>query len=145
MGGRKKPLDVAPPSVGDLRPKGRGLDEDEKYNHWVKTRLREVWPLEKPMINLKFTLVFGLFSLIMIATPIYAQIIDQSLCVQCVTTAKAELNTCLEAAISQEDKKSCQEKRETRAKTCENECKIERAAANAIKHERQSAIKTPSE
>ena len=26
------PLDVAPPSVGDLRPKGRGFDEDEKYS-----------------------------------------------------------------------------------------------------------------
>ena len=41
-----EPLDVAPPWVGDLRPKGRGVDEDEKYNNWVKTRLREVWPLE---------------------------------------------------------------------------------------------------
>lgn len=97
------------------------------------------------MTNLKFTLVFGLFSLIMIETPLYAQIIDQSLCVECDTTVKAELKTCLEAAISQEDKKSCQEKRETRAKTCENQCKIERAAANAIKREHQSAIKTPSE
>ena len=41
-----EPLDVSPPTVGDLRPRGRGLDEDENYNKWVKTRVREVWPLE---------------------------------------------------------------------------------------------------
>jgi hypothetical protein len=38
------PLDVAPPSLGDHPPKGRGLEEDEEYNHWVTTRLREIWP-----------------------------------------------------------------------------------------------------
>jgi hypothetical protein len=37
-----EPLDVAVPLEGTL--KGRGLDEDERYNHWVRTRLREVWP-----------------------------------------------------------------------------------------------------
>jgi len=74
---------------------------------------------------------FALFPLIMLGTPIYAQIIDQSLCVQCLTTAKAKLKTCLDGAISQEDKKSCVERQETRAKTCDNgECKIERAAQN---------------
>ena len=25
---------------------GPGLDEDERYNKWVKTRLKEVWPRE---------------------------------------------------------------------------------------------------
>ena len=40
-----QPLDVAPPSVGNMRPMGRGLDEDENHNNWVKTRLREVGPL----------------------------------------------------------------------------------------------------
>ena len=40
------PLDVAPPWMGAVRPKGRGFDEDEQYNHWVKTRIREVWPLK---------------------------------------------------------------------------------------------------
>jgi hypothetical protein len=43
-----EPLDVTPPSKGNLRPKGRGLDEDEKYNNWVKTRMREIWPLDIP-------------------------------------------------------------------------------------------------
>jgi hypothetical protein len=42
-----QPLDVVRLSVGDLRPQGRGLDEDEQYNHWVKTWVREVWPLEQ--------------------------------------------------------------------------------------------------
>jgi len=95
---------------------------------------------------MKFTLAFGWFSLLMLWTPIYAQIIDQSLCVQCLTTAKAELKKCLEAAISQEDKKSCEEKQETQAKTCENECKIEKAAESAIIREGLSTThRTPSE
>ena len=40
------PLDVAPPSVVDTRPRGRGFNEEENFNTWVKTRLRELWPLE---------------------------------------------------------------------------------------------------
>ena len=40
-----EPLDVTPPTVGAC-PRRRGFDEDENYNNWVKTRLREVWPLE---------------------------------------------------------------------------------------------------
>ena len=75
---------------------------------------------------MKFKLVLALFT-IFLGTPIYAQI-DQSLCVQCLATVKQELKKCLDEAISQEDKKSCQEKQETQAKSCENECKIERAA-----------------
>jgi hypothetical protein len=51
----------------------------------------------------------------------------QSLCLQCLNAAQEELKKCLEGAISQEDKKSCSEKQEARAKTCENgECKIAR-------------------
>jgi hypothetical protein len=42
-----EPLDVAPPSVGDRPLKGRGFDEDERYNQWVRTRLREVWPRKR--------------------------------------------------------------------------------------------------
>jgi len=52
----------------------------------------------------------------------------QSLCTQCIQAAQEEVKKCLESAISQEDKKSCLEKQETRTKTCSNgECKIERA------------------
>lgn len=98
------------------------------------------------MTHLKFKFSFALYPFIMLGTPSYAQIIDQSLCVQCLTRSKAELTQCLEAAISQEDKKSCQDKQETHAKTCENECKIERAAESAIKRDGQSVThRTPSE
>ena len=52
----------------------------------------------------------------------------QSLCTQCIKAAQEEVKKCLDSAISQEDKKSCMEKQETRTKTCSNgECKIERA------------------
>jgi hypothetical protein len=50
-----------------------------------------------------------------------------SLCAQCISAAQDEVKKCLDSAISQEDKKSCLEKQETRTKTCSNgECKIER-------------------
>jgi hypothetical protein len=56
-----------------------------------------------------------------------AQSDAQSLCLQCLKAAQEELKKCIEGAISQEDKKSCAEKQEARAKTCENgECKIAR-------------------
>ena len=41
------PLDVAPPSLGDVRPQGGGGDEDENENNWLKTRLRALWPLDE--------------------------------------------------------------------------------------------------
>ena len=91
--------------------------------------------------DMKFSLVFALFPLISLATPIYAQI-DQSLCVQCLETAKEELEKCLGEAISQEDKKSCQEKERTRTTTCTNgECKIERAVQSGNKSEALPAKK----
>ena len=56
-----------------------------------------------------------------------AQPAAQSLCTQCLKAAQEEVKKCLDGAISQEDKKSCLEKQETRTKTCSNgECKIER-------------------
>ena len=57
-----------------------------------------------------------------------AQSDAQSLCTQCIQAAQEEVKKCLDGAISQEDKKSCLEKQETRTKTCSNgECKIGRA------------------
>ncbi|MEP6889483.1 MAG: hypothetical protein ABI955_02155 [Nitrospirota bacterium] len=51
----------------------------------------------------------------------------KGLCLQCLTAAQDESKKCLDEAISQEDKKSCHEKKETRTKTCaDGECKIER-------------------
>lgn len=73
---------------------------------------------------MKARLAFALFLFILIGTPTYAE----SLCLQCLNAAREELKKCLEGAISQEDKISCEEKQETRAKACEDgQCKIERA------------------
>jgi hypothetical protein len=69
-------------------------------------------------------LAVALFSLHLFVTPLYAQ----SPCLDCLAAAREELKKCLESAISQEDKKSCADKKEAKAKTCEDgECKIERA------------------
>jgi hypothetical protein len=77
---------------------------------------------------MKFKLVFALFPLILLGTPIYAQI-DQNLCVQCRKGASEELKKCLDEAISHEDKTSCAEKKKVQTQACEGgECTIERAA-----------------
>ena len=77
---------------------------------------------------MKFKLVFALFPLILLGSPIYAQI-DQRLCVQCLKAANEELKKCLDEAISHEDKTSCAEKKELHTQACEQgECKIERSA-----------------
>ena len=56
----------------------------------------------------------------------------QSLCLQCLKATRDELKKCLDAAISQEDKKSCLEKQETRTKTCDNgECNLERVQSGS--------------
>ncbi|MDO9118209.1 MAG: hypothetical protein Q7U39_09645 [Nitrospira sp.] len=69
-------------------------------------------------------LAVALLSWLMSAAPLYAQ----SPCLDCLAAARAELTKCLENAISQDDKKSCADKKEAQAKTCEDgECKIERA------------------
>lgn len=69
-------------------------------------------------------LVVALLSVLMFEAPLYAQ----SPCLDCLAAARAELKKCLENAISQEDKRSCADKKEAKAKTCEDgECKIERA------------------
>jgi hypothetical protein len=84
---------------------------------------------------MKFKPVFALFPLVLLGTPLYAQI-DETLCLQCLTTAKEELNKCLDEAISREDKTSCAEKKEIRARACnDGECKIESAAKSGNKSE----------
>lgn len=56
-----------------------------------------------------------------------AQSEAQSLCQQCLKATRDMLKKCIEGAISQEDKKSCAEKQQSRAKRCEiGECKIAR-------------------
>ena len=66
----------------------------------------------------------AVLTLLLFAAPLAAQ----SPCQDCLAAARAELKKCLENAISQEDKRSCADKKEAKAKTCEDgECKIERA------------------
>jgi hypothetical protein len=69
------------------------------------------------------TLAFALFSILFLGVPVYAQ----SPCVDCLKAAQEQLKQCLGNAISQEDKNSCAEKQQAKAKICENgECVIER-------------------
>ena len=69
------------------------------------------------------TLAFALFSILLVGAPVFAQ----SPCVDCLKAAQEQLKQCLGNAISQEDKKSCAEKQDARAKACESgECTIAR-------------------
>jgi hypothetical protein len=68
-------------------------------------------------------LAFALFLLLFLGVPVYAQ----SPCVDCLKAAQEQLKQCLGNAISQEDKNSCAERQQAKAKVCENgECVIER-------------------
>lgn len=68
-------------------------------------------------------LMFALFPLLFLGSPIYAQ----SPCSECLKAAEEELNKCLVNAISKNDKISCDESQEAHSKACSNgECKIER-------------------
>ena len=124
------------------------MDDDPLYDLRVKIpgdwkEIRACWRVKESFpshhkhhwrANMKLKLVLALFP-ILLSTPVYAQI-DQSLCVKCLATAKEEIKKCLDEAISQEDKMSCQEKQTTQAKTCETgECAIERAAQSGNKSE----------
>ena len=69
-------------------------------------------------------LTFTLFSILLLGTPGYAQ----NPCTDCLKSAQEQLMQCLGNAISQEDKKSCAERQQAKAKVCENAaCVIERA------------------
>ena len=42
------PLDITPPSVGNTRERGQSSVDDVNVYEWMKKRIRELWPLEKP-------------------------------------------------------------------------------------------------
>lgn len=68
-------------------------------------------------------LAFSLLLSLCLGTPVFAQ----SPCADCLKAAQDQLKQCLENAISAEDKKSCSERQEDKAKACEiSECAIER-------------------
>jgi hypothetical protein len=53
----------------------------------------------------------------------------QGLCAECLKAAQEELRTCLDNAISVDDKNTCEENRKEGMKACENkECTAEREA-----------------
>ena len=69
-------------------------------------------------------LTFALLSILLLGAPVYAQ----NPCADCLKAAQDQLARCLGEAISQEDKKSCAERQQAKAKVCENgACMIERA------------------
>ena len=69
-------------------------------------------------------LTFALFSILLLGAPGYAQ----NSCTDCLKAAQDQLKQCLGNAISQEDKNSCAERQQAKAKECENAaCVIERA------------------
>jgi hypothetical protein len=68
-------------------------------------------------------LAFALFLLLFLGAPVYAQ----SRCAECLKAAQEELKQCLDNAISEEDKISCDQSQQAQTKVCEDgECKIER-------------------
>jgi hypothetical protein len=92
--------------------------------------------------DMRATCALALVSLfLLLGTPLCAE----SLCGKCLTAAQKELRKCLDAAISQQDKKSCLIKQEVKSKTCEEgECKIEQAVEAGNKSE-VAAQKDPEE
>ncbi len=61
--------------------------------------------------------VFAVVSLVFLVAPLYAG--AEGPCEKCRNAVHQELAKCIESAISQEDKKSCMEKKEPRLKACE--------------------------
>ena len=72
-------------------------------------------------------LACALLSILLLGAPVYAQ----NPCTDCLKAAQDQLTQCLGHAISQEDKKSCAERQQAKAKVCENgECVIERTTSH---------------
>ena len=67
---------------------------------------------------MKRHVVFAVFLSMFLVVPLYAGEVGS--CEKCRTAVQQELAKCIESAISQEDKKSCMEKKEPRLKACEN-------------------------
>jgi len=72
------------------------------------------------------TIVFGLYTILLLGAPAYAQ----NPCVDCLKAVQEQLKQCLGEAMSHEDKNSCAERQQAKAKVCENgECVIERTTS----------------
>ena len=74
-----------------------------------------------PVMNVRLAL--ALFPLLILGAPVYAE----SPCEECLKAAQEELKQCIDNAISEEDKISCDQSQQAQTKVCENgECKTER-------------------
>ncbi len=63
-----------------------------------------------------------------------ASVPAQELCAQCLKGASRDRDTCLESAISREDKNSCEERHAAKAAACkQGECLLEQAAQSVTK------------
>ncbi len=67
---------------------------------------------------MKGQVVLAVASLTALAVALFAG--EEGPCEKCRQAAQQELAKCIEAAISQQDKKSCTEKHDLRMKTCED-------------------------
>ena len=76
-------------------------------------------------------LTFGPIVLVILASsPVSAQ----SSCAECIKAVQEELRTCLDNAISVDDKNTCAENREEGMRACEDkECTAEREAKESKK------------
>jgi len=93
----------------------------------------------KTVDNLTDWLVFALFLLLFLGSPVYAQ----SPCSECFKAAEKELKRCLDNAISAGDKMSCDDSKQAQAKACVNgECRIERDEHE--KRDNRSEQQTPN-
>ncbi len=128
------PMAQAQNSLEDLQ-KRKAIAEAEKAAIEAETardmarkkQSESVAPLD-PAIKAKSDAVEAVNSANAKANANEAQTAAHSLCLKCLKATQDESKKCLENAISQEDKKSCLEKQDTRAKACDNgECKLERA------------------
>lgn len=69
-----------------------------------------------------------LLTCLLLASPA-AGVPAQELCTQCLKGAEKDRDTCLESAISREDKTSCEERHAAKAAGCkQGECLLEQAA-----------------
>ena len=78
---------------------------------------------------MNITLGFVFFQILLLVTPVFAQ----NPCVECLKASQEQLKQCLGEAISHEDKNSCAERQQAKAKVCENgACVIERTTSQNI-------------
>lgn len=73
---------------------------------------------------MKRYVVFAVLSLLFLIVPLSAA--EESPCEKCRNEVNKELMKCIESAISQEDKKTCQERADERVNACKqlDYCKL---------------------